>query len=43
MCFDVTKVVRSPGFDHGHDNESLNGRDLKIDILEGYIRTSERF
>ena len=22
MCFDVPKVVRSPGFDHGHDKES---------------------
>ena len=24
-------------------SESRNGRDVKIDILEGYIRTSERF
>ena len=32
MCFDVPKVVRSPGFDHGHDEESRNGRDIKIDI-----------
>ena len=39
MCFDVPKVVRSPGFDHGHDEESLNGRDIKIDILDGYIQT----
>ena len=22
MCFDVSKVVRSPGFDHGHDEEA---------------------
>ena len=22
MCFDVPKVVRSPGYDHGHDDES---------------------
>ena len=22
MCFDVPKVVQSPGFDHGHDEES---------------------
>ena len=22
MCFDVPKVVRSPGCDHGHDEES---------------------
>ena len=43
MHFDVPKVVRSPGYDHGHDEESRNGRDIKIDILEGYIRTSERF
>ena len=43
MCFDVPKVVRSPGCDHGHDKESRNGRYIKIDILEGYIRTPERF
>ena len=43
MCFDVPKVVRSPRYDHGHDEESRNGRDIKIDILEGYIHTSEWF
>ena len=43
LCFDAPKVVRSPGYDHGHDEESQNGRDVKIDILDGYIRTSERF
>ena len=43
MCFDVPKVVRSPGFDHGHDEESRNGRDIKIDILEAYGWTSEWF
>ena len=43
MCFDVPNVVRSPGCDHGHDEESRNGRDIKIDILDDYIRTSERF
>ena len=43
MCFDVLKVVRSPGCDHGHDEESRNGRDIKIDILDGYIRTPEVF
>ena len=43
MCFDVPKVVRSPGCDHGHDKESRNGRDVKIDILEGYVWTSEWF
>ena len=39
LCFDVPKVVRSPG----HDEESRNGRDVKIDILDGYIRTPEVF
>ena len=34
MHFDVPKVVRSPGCDHGHDEESRNGRDIKIDILD---------
>ena len=43
MCFDVSKVVRSPGCDHGHDKESQNGRDIKIDILEGYVWTPEWF
>ena len=43
MCFDVPKVVRSPGCDHGHDEESRNGRDIKIDILEGYVWTSKWF
>ena len=43
MCFDVPKVVPSPGYDHGHDEESRNGRDVKIDILEGYVWTSEWF
>ena len=43
MCFVVPKVVRSPGCDHGHDEESRNGRDMKIDILDDYIRTPEWF
>ena len=43
MCFDVPKVVQSPGCDHGHDEESRNGRDIKIDILDDYIRTPEVF
>ena len=43
MRFDVPKVVRSPGFDHGHDEESRNGRDIKIDILEGYVWTPKSF
>ena len=43
MCFDVPKIVRSPGFDHGHDEESRNGQDVKIDILDDYIWTPEWF
>ena len=43
MYFDVPKVVRSPGCDHGHDEEPRNGRDIKIDILDGYIQTPEVF
>ena len=43
MCFDVPKVVQSPRYDHEHDEESRNGRDIKIDILEAYIWTSESF
>ena len=43
MHFDVPKVVRSPGCDHGHDEESQNGRDMKIDILEAYVWTPEVF
>ena len=42
-CFDVLKIVWSPGFDHGHYEESRNGRDIKIDILDDYIRTPEVF
>ena len=29
MCFDVSKVVQSPGCDHGLDEESQNGREVK--------------
>ena len=43
MCFEVPKVVWSPGCDHGHGEESRNGRDIKIDILDGYVRTPEGF
>ena len=43
MCFDVPKVVRSPGYDHGHEKESRNGRDIKIAILDDYVWTPERF
>ena len=43
MCFDVPKIVQSPGYNHGNDEESRNGRDIKINILDGYIRTPEAF
>ena len=43
LCFDVPKVVRSPGYDHGHDEESRNGQDVGIDILDDYVRTPEVF
>ena len=43
MNFDVPKLVRSLGCDHGHDEESRNGRDIKIDILEAYVWTSKVF
>ena len=43
MSFDVPKLVRSPGCDHGHDEESRNGRDVKIDTLDDYVWTPERF
>ena len=43
MSFDVPKLVRSPGYDHGHNEESRNDRDMKIDILEAYIWISEVF
>ena len=41
MCFDVPKIVRSPRCDHGHDEESRNGLDIKIDILDDYIQTPD--
>ena len=38
LCiFDVPKLVRSPRCDHRHDEESRNGRDIKIHILEAYL------
>ena len=42
MYFDVPKVVRSPRYDRGHDEESGNGRDIKIDILDDYVCVGER-
>ena len=43
MCFDVPKIVRSLVCDHRHDEESRNGRHIKINIFDDYIRTSKRF
>ena len=43
MCFFLPKIVRSPVYDHGHDEESRNGRDVKIDILDDYVWTLEGF
>ena len=43
MSFDVPKFVWSSECDYGHDEESLNGRDMKIDILEAYIWISKVF
>ena len=43
MHFDVPKLFQSPGCDHEHDEESRNGRDIKIDILEAYIGITESF
>ena len=43
MCFDVSKVVWTPGCNHGQDEESRNGRDIKIDILDDVIRTPDEF
>ena len=43
IYFDAPKVVRSPGCDHGLDEESRNGRDINIDILDNYIWTPKRF
>ena len=43
MYFDEPKFFRSPGCDHGHDEESQNGRDINIDIVDDYIRTPDEF
>ena len=43
MIFDVPKVVWSPGCDHGHDEESRNGRDVNTDIFDDYVWTLEKF
>ena len=36
MWFNVTKFVWCPEWDHGHDEESQNGRDIKIDLLDHF-------
>ena len=41
MHFDVTKLVRSPGCDHGHDEELRNGPEIKIDIWDNSVWTPE--
>ena len=41
MCFGDRRLFGVP--DHGHDEESRNGREVKIDILDEGIRTPERF
>ena len=43
MCFDVPKIVRSPGCDYRHDKESRNGRDIKNDILDDVIWIADEF
>ena len=43
MCFDEPKVVWSPGYDHRHDEESQNGQDININILDDYVWTLEVF
>ena len=40
---EIPDVTRSSGYDHKHDEESRNGRDVKIDILDDYVRTPEVF
>ena len=43
LCDLMTEACSESRMRLGCDEESRNGRDIKIDILEGYIRTSERF
>ena len=39
----MPRVVWSPGYDHGHNEESQNGRDVKIDILDDYVWIPKRY
>ena len=41
--FSCTEDSSEPRYDHGHDEECRNGQDIKIDILDDYIRTPEVF
>ena len=43
LCDLMTEVCLESRMRSQTCEESRNGRDVKIDILEGYIRTSERF
>ena len=43
MCFDVPKEFGVPDEIRDMTRSLENGRDVKIDILDDYIRTSERF
>ena len=43
IYFDVSKVVRSPGYDHGHDEELWNGPEIKIDIWDNSVWSLEGF
>ena len=38
-CFWWPKFVQSPGWDHGHDEESRNGREVKIDTRRWHSDT----
>ena len=43
LCDLMTEVCSESQMRSVHDEESRNDRAVKINILEGYIRTSERF
>ena len=43
MSFYVPNVVRSPGYDHGHDEELQNGPEIKIDIWDNSVWSLEGF
>ena len=43
LCVLMTEVCSESRMRSGHDEESRNGRDVKIDILDDYIRTPEVF